>query len=143
MSRYHKIVFATDFSPASEKAAVRAHELAVAQGVELGVVHVAPYAHPAYAASQLPQGASVRDTIIDAANKKLDEWLTGLNIEVIHRWVKFGSPTEELVQLPRREGIDLLVIGTAGTGAIHALMGSTALGVLMKAPCDVLVTTPA
>ena len=142
MSRYTNIAFATDFSVHSESAAVRARDLAEACGAALGVIHVAPYAHPAYIAAHLPPDLALRDTIVGAAEKKLDEWLAGIGMEVAERWVGFGSPASEILELQKNEGIDLLVIGTSGTGAIHALMGSTALSVVTKAPCDVLVIAP-
>ena len=143
MPQYSSIAFATDFSEHSELAAVRAQSLASASGAELGVIHVAPYAHPSYIAAQLPPDIALRDTLVGAGESKLAEWLTRLNIEVANRWVEFGTPAAEILKLTKPNGIDLLVIGSSGTGALHALIGTTALSVIANATCDVLVTTPA
>jgi nucleotide-binding universal stress UspA family protein len=46
----------------------------------------------------------------------------------------------EIVDYARREGFDLIVMGTHGrTGLKHVVMGSVAERVLRAAPCPVLV----
>ena len=50
-----------------------------------------------------------------------------------------NSPATEIVNYARRNGIDLIVMGTHGRGAIaHLLMGSVAERVVRTAPCPVL-----
>ncbi len=50
-----------------------------------------------------------------------------------------GVPSTEIVELARRGGFDLVVMGTHGrTGIKHALLGSVAEKVVRKAPCPVL-----
>ncbi|HYX25462.1 MAG TPA: universal stress protein, partial [Thermoanaerobaculia bacterium] len=51
-----------------------------------------------------------------------------------------GSPAREIVDLARQVRADLIVVGAADGGALHHLvLGSTANGVLRRAPCPVLV----
>ena len=50
-----------------------------------------------------------------------------------------GSPFLQVVRMARKEGVDLIVMGTHGrTGLAHVLMGSVAEKVVRKAPCPVL-----
>jgi len=51
-----------------------------------------------------------------------------------------GSPPREIVDLARQVKADLIVIGAEEGGVLHKiLLGSTADGVIRKAPCPVLV----
>lgn len=53
---------------------------------------------------------------------------------------KIGSPPREIVDLARQVKADLIVVGAEESGALHRiLLGSTAAGVIRKAPCPVLV----
>lgn len=50
-----------------------------------------------------------------------------------------GAPFATIVKYARRLGIDLIVMGTHGRGAVaHLLIGSVAENVVRKAPCPVL-----
>ena len=50
-----------------------------------------------------------------------------------------NSPAIEIVDYARKNGIDLIVMGTHGRGAIaHFFMGSVAERVVRMAPCPVL-----
>jgi universal stress protein A len=54
--------------------------------------------------------------------------------------VKFGKPFNEIVEVAKDRGIDLIIIGTHGyTGLKHIQLGSTAEMVVRYAPCPVLV----
>ena len=53
--------------------------------------------------------------------------------------VTMGRPFSEIVGYARAQGIDLIVMGTHGRGAIaHVLLGSTTEKVVRKAGCAVL-----
>jgi len=53
--------------------------------------------------------------------------------------LRMGSAFVEVVRYAREQGIDLIVMGTHGRGAIaHMLLGSVAERVVRKAPCPVL-----
>ena len=54
-----------------------------------------------------------------------------------------GDPREALIEMARREGADLIVVGSHGrSGLTKLLMGSVASHVVTHAPCDVLVVRP-
>lgn len=51
-----------------------------------------------------------------------------------------GDPADELVELVRRHGVDLIVMGALKRGALHEwLLGSTAERIVADVPCDVLL----
>ena len=54
--------------------------------------------------------------------------------------VVVGRPWQEVTELARKMGVDLIIMGTHGyTGLKHVMMGSTAERVIRHAPCPVLV----
>ncbi|RUA00396.1 MAG: hypothetical protein DSY89_06670, partial [Deltaproteobacteria bacterium] len=64
--------------------------------------------------------------------------------------VSDGDPVGEMVKLAKNAGIDAIVIGTstdiplqAGEGAMSSSLGTTAVEVILKAPCPVIVVPPA
>jgi len=51
-----------------------------------------------------------------------------------------GDPREALLEVAKREGVDLIVVGSHGrTGLEKLLMGSVASHIVAHAPCSVLV----
>lgn len=50
-----------------------------------------------------------------------------------------GAAKHEIVEFARRDGVDLIVIGSHGLHGPAVLLGSTTDGVLHRAPCDVLL----
>jgi nucleotide-binding universal stress UspA family protein len=121
----HAILFATDFSPASEPAARVAREYAGRLGAHVHLVHV-----------------TATDTAIATAR------LTGLATAfapapTVTRVLAGTSPAAAIVAYAREHAIDLVVLGTHGrTGWSHALLGSVAELVVRTASCPVL-TVPA
>jgi nucleotide-binding universal stress UspA family protein len=97
---------------------------------EVTVVNVAPALHlglpePAFAAEQ-------EDLLAEALR------LAGDGDVVVKAVV--GEPAEELAAAAREAGADVLVVGTAGHGAVgRFLLGSVSLAVAREAPCSVLV----
>jgi nucleotide-binding universal stress UspA family protein len=58
--------------------------------------------------------------------------------------VKTGKPFLEIINIAKKEEVDLIIIATHGhTGVEHILFGSTAEKVVRKAPCPVLSLRPA
>jgi universal stress protein A len=121
------ILFATDFSEASELAGETAADLSRHFGARLHVLHVVPpVADPMYAPAALRAVAA--------------ELEKGLSIVTA---IASGRVARQIVDYARRNAIDLIVLGTHGrTGVSHALVGSVAEAVTRRAQCRVL-TVPA
>lgn len=134
MTNYQHILLATDFSDASRTAAGKARDLAQRCETRLSVIHVVDYTPPGY----LTEYPVPRDHLINTARDYLDTWLQQVDLRPDTKWVEVGSPKKEIARAAQEQGVDLLVVGTRGEGALGRLLGSTTTGVLHSAPCDVL-----
>lgn len=133
---YHRILFATDFSPASEAALKYATALARDSGARLLIVHVEELPTP-YAGGEmmLPQPEYPNPEI----RKMLEAVVpTDKNVPYEHHLL-LGTAAEDIVRIATEEKADLIVIGTHGrTGLKRVLMGSVAEAVMRHAHCPVL-----
>jgi nucleotide-binding universal stress UspA family protein len=141
--RIRRIVHATDFSPASRPAFVRAVDLARANRAELVVLHVMTppvlytadgYALPDTYDRLLTDARSAAKSQLDrvvAQAKGAGVRARGLLLE--------GVAPERIVRGARSARADLLVIGTHGrTGLARLFLGSVASRVIATASCPVL-----
>jgi nucleotide-binding universal stress UspA family protein len=136
IEKIQKILFPTDFSPASD--AVLRHATALARGnnATLLIVHVE---EPplAYGSGELFYGVS--DFSTESLQKMLDSVVPpDPTVPVVRRLV-MGDPAAEIPRVAKEENVDLIVMGTHGrTGLLRLLMGSVAELVVRRAPCAVL-----
>jgi universal stress protein A len=140
MSNYKHILLAYDYTSGNEKVAWKAKKLAEQYQAKLSIVHVLdtiampdtaygtvinlnqPYDYPA-----LEQQKAILMTVADE-----------LGIPSLNRWLIWGNPKQEVVELALQEQVDLIVVGSHGRHGLALLFGSTANGVLHHATCDVL-----
>jgi nucleotide-binding universal stress UspA family protein len=62
-----------------------------------------------------------------------------LSVTVTKRIVR-GHPAEEIVNVARQEGVEMIILGNLGkTGIEHMLIGSVSESVVRRSPCPVLV----
>jgi nucleotide-binding universal stress UspA family protein len=144
MIAIHNILVATDFGEASDSALCYGRELAGRFGATLHVLHVAEnvyvttFGAETYAAI-VPE---IQQEIEKAARKRLDEALidsdhSGPPAKAIV--TTSSSPAYAIVDYAREHGIDLIIMGTHGRGALaHLVMGSVAERVVRLASCPVL-----
>ncbi len=138
---YKKILFATDFSDASDAAFQYAVSLARDSGALLLIVHVQELPTP-YAAGEMLMPTS------EYPNPELRHMLEAVvpadkSIRCEHE-LTLGSPAENIVAVATDRGADLIVIGTHGrTGLKRVLMGSVAEAVMRLAGCPVLTVKQA
>lgn len=135
------ILFATDFSAASNAAAPIAIEIARRYGAKVYGVHLnrfddytaaAPNAWAAIAE------AAEKETKEDAG--RLNKQLQSIEHEVV---IGEGDTWEVVSNLIEQKEIDLVVLGTRGrTGLGRAILGSVAEQILRQAPCPVLTVGP-
>ncbi|HWP98969.1 MAG TPA: universal stress protein [Vicinamibacterales bacterium] len=144
MSRFRRLLVATDFSEPSRLAMSYACELADTFEAALHVLHVVsdPYAQP-WASEAF--GVPLADVLADwerAARQQLEQ---AVPPEIRQRRevrlvTRVGQPFFEIIDYAEKERIDLIVMGTHGRGFVaHMLMGSVAEKVVRKAPCPVLI----
>jgi len=144
MAKIRRIVHATDFSPASRAALVKAVELARSTGAGLTVIHVVtpPIAYYGVEGYALP-GAyeQMIASVLAGAQKQLDRLLARLRRSGVRANGRLleGVVHERIVQAARSLRADLLAIGTHGrTGLARLFLGSVAARVIATARCPVL-----
>jgi nucleotide-binding universal stress UspA family protein len=137
------IVFATDFSPASEHAFQKAIEMARKEGAELIVAHVyeppATLSHSGVADDLIE--ADIETTIRKDVEKKLEPVLAKVRAEGVRARgeILAGHAPKRLGELAEKSGAALLILGTHGrTGLKKLVVGSVASQVVATALCPVL-----
>jgi nucleotide-binding universal stress UspA family protein len=136
-----KIVVATDFSTASRPALAAALDLARLDGARLVVLHVmmppSPFVGGDLPGSWLELEARARrdaERRLAAAVSQAERAGIATKGTLVR-----GVPAEVIVRIARREGADLIVIGTHGRSGLGRLfMGSVAARVLGTAKCPVV-----
>jgi nucleotide-binding universal stress UspA family protein len=131
------ILFATDFSTASDAALPHAETLAKSSGARLLIVHVE---EPplAYGGGELYYG------LPEPSSERILAMLEDVRpkdpaVPFAHR-LTMGDPAGEIVKIAEDERAELIVLGTHGrTGMTRLLMGSVAEAIVRRAPCPVLV----
>lgn len=139
-----KVLVATDFGPASESALRYGRALARGFGAELHVLHVTENifvrAMDGYGYTGFPP--EVQEEMERASRKQTEALLDNEDrheLRGVATTVTSNSPADAIVEYARAKGIDVIVMGTHGRGAIaHLLMGSVAERVVRMAPCPVL-----
>ena len=136
-----RILVPVDFSETSDKAFDYA--LSFARVFNAGVLTLHVLDDPIlYAPTTDP---SFRAPFERAMEGKLERLVGSRGVEGVHvdTAIAAGTPFYEIIQRAKADDIDLIVIGTHGTGPIkHMLMGSVAEKVVRKAPCPVLAVRP-
>jgi nucleotide-binding universal stress UspA family protein len=143
MSRFRRILYASDFSPASRSAFRHALSLARADRATLTIVHVYTSVIPLVGEGHaIPRAydrmlADIRagaqhhlDRLVTRA-KRAGTRVKGLLLE--------GPPHDRIVRAARSTRADLVILGTHGrSGISRAFLGSVAARVVALAPCPVL-----
>lgn len=146
MPLFQKILVPVDGSAPSDAAVALAIRLARDQQARLIFVHVCEVAKIAAMVSAPAVGVdpsyaidAEREVGEDALNGASGAAHTGaIECETI---LEDGSNVETILDVCRRRGADLVVIGSHGRGGIaRALLGSVAEGILRHADVPVLVT---
>lgn len=143
MAGIKQILVATDFSETSAAAVHQAAELAELLHAQLTVLHVVeePFGYVGEMHAYLPEVDAFRKTLNDAARTQLDKVLTTDEAARWHarRLLRIGTPYVEIVRLAKDQGMDLIVVGTHGRGALsHLILGSVAEKVVRNSSCPVL-----
>ena len=139
------ILFATDFSEASQAALPYATAISRRYRSQLHVVHVmspAGYIIPSEPAGGVTIEAMHQAALADARDR-MQTLASHLESIPCHTYVREGEVWQSLSELIRTHEIDLLIVGTHGrTGLEKLVLGSEAEKVLRQAPCPVLTVGP-
>src|SRR5262245_41348358 len=143
MTTIKRIVYATDFSPASEPAWNEARRLARLFGAGIVVVHAT--APPILFPTEGYFPPQLYDELVQSARRVAQEGfdrllasVTGSGLKVDFR-LEDGLPAARILDVVNKEAADLLVVGTHGrTGLERVMVGSVADRLLRQAPCPVL-----
>jgi universal stress protein A len=136
-----KILFPTDFSPASTDALSWATSLARDSGATMTIVHV----------EEPPMAYGGGELYLDVQENDREDLRKALvNVVPLDHEVPFehklmvGDPATAIVDAAENEHADLIVMGTHGrTGLTRLLMGSVAEAVVRRATCPVLTVKQA
>lgn len=137
------ILFATDFSPVSDKAASFATALARKYGSKVFVTHVIPepelgVAHPDQVSARDEQIRNESEQCL--ADLKTSELFKGIAHQEL---LLQGDIVETLKAVVQEKEIDLLVLGTHGRSGLSDLfMGSIAENIFRHIACPVLTVGP-
>jgi nucleotide-binding universal stress UspA family protein len=135
------ILFATDFSVASDAARPIAIQIARRYGAKVYGVHVNRFDDYTAAASNAWVGmAEAAEKQTKEDTRRLNEQLQSIEHEVV---VTEGNIWEVVSKLIREKEIDLVVLGTRGrTGLGKTILGSVAEQILRQSTCPVLTVGP-
>ena len=137
-----KILFATDFSPAAEKAEAFLTGLAKHFSCEIQILHVLDLSGLFKAPDA---GIS-----IEAARRAAEEKLAAIEAQLAGGGIKAKAilseglePAKEILQVANENSADLIVVGTRGLSALGRLaLGSVTQQLIHHAECPVFTTGP-
>ncbi len=140
MSDYQHILLAVDFSEQGEYVAAKAKTLAAKYQAKLSIVHVLDnIAMPdTNYGTVIPLDQDSGYALLEAEKAKLMKLGDQLAVDAAQRWLVWGVPKQEIIDIAEREQADLIVVGSHGRHGLALLLGSTANAVLHHALCDVM-----
>lgn len=139
----HRILYATDLSPASEPAWDEAQRLGGLFGAEIVLLHVV--ALPPLVPVEVYIPAQVYEDFLGSARREAQERLDRVLGSVAGSGLKLrlrmdeGQPAPRILEVATEEAADVLVVGTHGrTGIERLVLGSVADRMVRQASCPVL-----
>ncbi len=129
------IVVGVDGSDTAAQAASTAAGLAAALGAGLHVVCAFPTSAPVGTA----EGPSSRDTAEELASTTAGALRSAYPDLAVTADAEPGKPAEALVQAATDAAATLIVIGNKRVQGVSRILGSVAVDVVRKAPCDVYI----
>jgi nucleotide-binding universal stress UspA family protein len=140
----HRILVPVDFSPCAENAIRFAVAIAIRTGAEIYLFHSVQVPLQAAEMATYPLDALEKEAAIRLGDiaVEITNWLDKERFRklVVHHQVSIGFAGEEIVQKTKSDKVDLIVMGTHGTGVIEGMiLGSNASAVVQKVTCPVLV----
>lgn len=139
MEAYKNILVPVDGSKQSTIAFQEAIEVAKRNDAHLTVMTVVDFKY------SVGDPAFINDALkfhLNNAEIELDELIAQADLEEVdlQKEITAGSPKRKIVDYAKEHKIDLIMMGSTGTGALEqVLVGSTTAYVVNRAPCNVIV----
>lgn len=140
MSLYQHILLTVDFTEHGNDVASKAYGLAKTCQAELSIVHVLdniPMPDTSYG-TVISLTEDSDNELLETEKAKFNDIADRLGVAQANRWLIWGIPKQEIVQLAEKIKANLIVVGSHGRHGLALLLGSTANAVLHHADCDVL-----
>jgi len=131
----NKILVAVDGSENSKRAGSYAIKLGIELHADVIALHIAP-AGKHFPEENLEKGTKHDYVYLDKIAEQSVSAGVDLEIEIIRAQ---SSVVEEIVDYANKKNVDLIVIGIRSVSEFRFMLGSTATGVVVNAPCPVLV----
>jgi len=145
MDNYQTIVCGVDFSTFGEAASARAAALTRQFDAKLTFLHVVEY-FPEDRSNEViaPECNDPAEWQACKAREGLGDLAQRLGCPEAGLEVSFTphAAWHEIIRFAGAAGADLIIVGCHGLHGIVTLLGSTANGVISRAPCDVLTVRP-
>ncbi len=142
----NQILFATDFSPGSEKAQHFATSLARRYGSNLTVTHIVSKNGPLVVGDTCPETLPPAEELaLEEAEQKMARLEHSEELHALpHQTaIASGDAGDVILQVAVGKNVDLIVMGTHGyEGTKKLFLGSTAEKVIRHAACPVLTAGP-
>lgn len=143
MYDYKTIIVAVDLAGGDDQVLKKAASLS-GNSARVVMINVGDFPvhgyFPIYGGDMAPPETQVIDTeqLRTEVLSEMKKRATNQGVSVDRFVYESGRPVEKIIELAERETADLLVLGSHGRHGLGLLLGSTASGVLHRAPCDVL-----
>lgn len=140
LTAYQHILLAVDYSDHSDTVARKAKALAAKYQAKLSIIHVLDnisMPDTTYG-TVTPLNKDSGYPLLETEKSHLKALCDRMEIPETNRWMIWGTPKQEIVQLAEQQQIDLIVVGSHGRHGLSLLLGSTANSVLHYAKCDVM-----
>jgi nucleotide-binding universal stress UspA family protein len=130
-----RILVAVDGSENSKRAGDYAIKLGLELHADVLALHVVP-ADKIFPEENLEKGTKHNYAYLDKIAEQSISAGIGLEIEIIRTE---SSVVDQIVKYADKKNIDIIVIGIRSVSEFRFMLGSTATGVVVNAPCPVLV----
>lgn len=131
----NRILVAVDGSENSKRAGSYAIKLGIELHADVIAIHIVP-AGKNFPEENLEKGTKHDYAYLDKIAEQSVSSGVDLEIEIIRAQ---SSVIDEIVEYANKKNIDLIVIGIRSVSEFRFMLGSTATGVVVNAPCPVLV----
>ncbi len=139
-SDYKNILVPVDGSEQAEHSFKTAVEIAKRNNAKLHILYVVDTRNVSLSPEYQPVTAGLTDHIDKQFIQEMVSYAAAAGVDA-KETVTNGNPLTLIAEaFPKEYGIDLIIVGATGKGAItRALVGSVSQYVVKHAPCDVLV----